>query len=381
MEGIFSATFGELISRCISFLINKYSTKISLSKGEILQQLDRMLLRVLLITVEEAEGRSITNQAMLRQLNMLRQDMCRGYYLLDKFRYLAHEEGKAKDLEASHHSFALCISNPGKRASLSASSTHGEKELRKMLETIENVVTSMHEFVAFLNNYPPICRRQPYNMHLVMETCMFGRQVEVQRIISFLLRHEPPGEHSLGVGVLPIVGPGKVGKSTLVEHVCCDVRVRDHFTQIVLVCENKFIQGELRTLRDGGIIKHQNQNGIPSEEKIIVVIELNGEVDEGVWRKLYSASTSFIPRGSKIIITSRAENITRFGNTQALWLNFLPREESWYFFKVLVFGSADPEDHPKLASIAMEIFEGYFGLEMFNDYTGPFTNPKLILGF
>lgn len=252
-----------------------------------------------------------------------------------------------------------------------------------MLEIDENVVTGMHEFVAFLKNYPPICcRRQPYNMHLVMETCMFGRQVEVERIINFLLHCEPPGEHSLGVGVLPIVGPGKVGKTTLVEHVCCDIRVvRDHFAQIVLVCASKFIQGELCTLRDGGIIKHQNQSGIPSEEKILVVIELNGDVDGGAWRKLYSASTSLIPRGSKIIITSQAENITRFGNTQALWLNFLPREASWYFFKVLAFGSADPEEHPKLASIAMEIFEGYFGLEIFNDYTGPFTNPKLIAGF
>jgi hypothetical protein len=104
-----------------------------------------------------------------------------------------------------------------------------------MLETIENVVTGMHEFVAFLKNYPPIYRRQPYNMHLVMETCMFGRQVEVERIINFLLQREPPGEHSPGVGVLPIVGPGKVGKSTLVEHVCYDIRVHAHFTQIVHV--------------------------------------------------------------------------------------------------------------------------------------------------
>lgn len=110
MEWIVSATLGELVSRCISFLLNKYSTTPPLSKVESLQRLERMLLRVL-ITVEEAEGRCITNQAMLRQLKMLREEMWRGYYMLDIFRYLAHEEGKTKDHQAAR-SLALSMSNP-----------------------------------------------------------------------------------------------------------------------------------------------------------------------------------------------------------------------------------------------------------------------------
>ena len=83
---------------------------------------------------------------------------------------------------------------------------------------------------------------------------MFGREAETERIIDFLLQREPPGEHNLGV--LPVVGQGKVGKSTIVEHVCSDVRVRDHFSQIVLFCGNKSIEGELCTLSEGGIVKH-----------------------------------------------------------------------------------------------------------------------------
>jgi GTPase SAR1 family protein len=368
MEGLVSATLGELVSRCISFLINKYSTAPPLSKMAGLQRLERMLLRVL-ITVEEAEGRCITNQAMLRQLKMLREEMWRGYYMLDIFRYLAHEEEKAKDHQAAC-SLALSISNPGKRAFLSASARPGEKELKQMIDTVENIVTSMTEFVVFLKNYPPICH-QPYSMHMFLGKCMFGRQVEMERVITFLLQREPPGEHKLGV--LPIVGQGKVGKTTLVEHVCGDVRVRDHFSQIVLFCGNKSIEGELCPLREGGIIKHRGTCP-PNEEKMLVVIELDGDVDDGAWRQLNSASRSFIPRGSKIIITSRSENITRLGTTHALWLKFLPREANWYLFKVLVFGGTDPEEQPKLASIAMQIFEEFFDLEVFNDFTGPIAN-------
>jgi hypothetical protein len=42
-----------------------------------------------------------------------------------------------------------------------------------------------------------------------MEKCMFGRQLEMERVITFSLHEEAHG-HSFGV--LPIAGPGKVGK-------------------------------------------------------------------------------------------------------------------------------------------------------------------------
>lgn len=59
--------------------------------------------------------------------------------------------------------------------------------------------------------------------------------------------------------------------------------------------------------------------------------------------------------GSKIIITSQSEKVVSLGTTEAVWLKCLPREAYWYFFKTLVFRSTDPEEHPKLTSIAMEL--------------------------
>jgi molybdopterin-guanine dinucleotide biosynthesis protein len=53
---------------------------------------------------------------------------------------------------------------------------------------------------------------------------MFGRQMEKEQIIGFLLQPEPAQDFD----VLPIIGPHEVGKRTLVEHACLDDRVRDH---------------------------------------------------------------------------------------------------------------------------------------------------------
>jgi hypothetical protein len=62
-----------------------------------------------------------------------------------------------------------------------------------------------------------------------------------------------------------------------------------------------------------------------------------------------------MPRGSKIIITSRSDKVMKLGTTQALALKHLSREAYWYFFKTLTFGSTDPTVHPRLANLAMEI--------------------------
>ncbi|KAF0926067.1 hypothetical protein E2562_021783 [Oryza meyeriana var. granulata] len=131
------------------------------SMEEKIQRLKRMLLR-LATFVEEAEGRRITNHSMLHQVNMLRQDMHRGYYVLDTFRFKkAHEE--------------------------------------EMNEYDDN---------------------KPYNTYMFMDKCMFARQMEMEHVINFSLKACVDD-----LGVLPITGPAKVGKSTLVEHVCYDERV------------------------------------------------------------------------------------------------------------------------------------------------------------
>lgn len=85
MEAFLSAVFGGLVSRSVSFVIDNYYRQ---QKGmeENLQQLHLVLFRIQ-ATVEEAEGRHITNQAMLQQLETLREAMYNGCYLLDTFRY------------------------------------------------------------------------------------------------------------------------------------------------------------------------------------------------------------------------------------------------------------------------------------------------------
>ncbi|VAH21688.1 unnamed protein product [Triticum turgidum subsp. durum] len=83
--------------------------------------------------------------------------------------------------------------------------------------------------------------------------------------------------------------------------------------------------------------------------------ELLGDVDKAAWKRLLQSAERCMTRGSKIIVTSRSEKMVRFGTTEAIKLSCLSKEAYWYFFKMLVFGSTDPEEHPRLTSIAMEL--------------------------
>ncbi|KAG8077760.1 hypothetical protein GUJ93_ZPchr0007g4419 [Zizania palustris] len=346
MEVLVTAVVGDLVSRSVSFFVDKlYRHKVS--RGEDLQCLQRLLQRIETVVLE-AEGRHITNQAMLRQLQMLREGMYRGYYLVDAIKHRINDE-------VGDHSFSFPKQRQTKRLCFStrtftmAFQGEDKEEVGKMLGSLQSIIDDMKEFVVFLKGYPHIYR-QPYSQHLVLDKCIFGRQAEIERIINFLLK-EPLGAESLAV--LPIIGPARVGKSTLVEHVCYNERVRGFFSSIVFCTGNDIGSKNFSDLSHSGVIKHRS---CVAHERSLIIIEFleDGYLEEENWRRLYS-SRSCLPHGSKIIVTSRSERFMEVGTTQPLMLNFLPHEAFWYFFKVIAFGSTNPEEHPFLVSAAMEM--------------------------
>ncbi|PUZ68279.1 hypothetical protein GQ55_2G013400 [Panicum hallii var. hallii] len=345
MDEIILAIISEITKRSISYVLCKYSEITGPTiEDKRLQDLQRLLLRTHSI-VKEVEGRLITNRAMVHQLNIMRKEMYRGYFTLDSLRSQASD---AKDHDVSH-SFTLPKFNHAKRRICSSDGTYRNNELQKVIQNLNNIVADAKEFCMFLKNYPPLYR-QPYDMHMFIGKCMFGRQMEVDRIMDFLMQEEHLSMTS--TGVLPIIGPGYVGKSTLVAHVYNDARVRGHFSQIIVVNGDRIDDKKLSSWKDRCDIIHQN-NALGGKKRLLAVIEFPENVDNVAWNNFYLPFVGCLVRGSKIIITSNSDKIKKFGTTQALILNFLPIEAYWYFFKVLTFGSADSNDYPELESIAM----------------------------
>uniref|UniRef100_A0A0A9B0G1 NB-ARC domain-containing protein n=1 Tax=Arundo donax TaxID=35708 RepID=A0A0A9B0G1_ARUDO len=349
MEIFLTSILGELTNRSINFIIDKCSKPPAMAMEDSLQ---RALLRAQVI-IEEAMGRHITDQAMLQQLNLVRDAMHRGFYTLDTFRYQSQDKEEAKDQIVSHPSQFFKINSVRDFCSSSGTSTHFLEEMQAILDCLRSRILDSNELVLFLASYPCMYR-EPYSMHILLSKCMFGRQMETQLVINFLLHRHTHSTEELEV--LPIIGPSKVGKSTLVAHVCKDERIRDHFSEILFLHTHDFIDAELATFGEGCAMKHQSPvSNSKKDGRSLVVVELVGDLNEDAWNRLYSASKRSMQSGSKIIVTSRSDKIVKFGTARVLTLKYLSHEAYWYFFKTLTFGSMDPEMHPRFAHLAMEI--------------------------
>jgi hypothetical protein len=93
-------------------------------------------------------------------------------------------------------SFTLSKFSPAKRLFLSATSvaagtggicTPCVKEVQQVSKNLGTIIFHMSEFLAFLKNYPPRYR-QPYFMHLIIGLSLFGDQIEMERVINFLMQ-------------------------------------------------------------------------------------------------------------------------------------------------------------------------------------------------
>ncbi|XP_062224991.1 uncharacterized protein LOC133923732 [Phragmites australis] len=321
MNTVISAVVSDLISRFISFVIQKSHTHVSTNKLRI-SRLQRLLLRAVTV-VEEAEGRQVTNNGMLLQLKQLKEAMYRGYYVLD-----------TAGIEPCQP----------KRWGVS------ERKFGSDMDDLEAILDGMKEFLLVLMHCPPIVRH-PYDTYLFMERCMFGRHMEKEYIINFLLHP------CLSFDVLPTVGPSYVGKRTLVEHVCRDETVQRNFSRILC-----YRSGDLNNIAND-VVMDNFRKLCPSDGRILIAVDLVHDTDEVAWGKMYS-SLYHEAGGSKAILISGMDQVSSLGTTPALRMTRIQKEEYWYFFKVLAFGSANPYDHhPDLASIAKEIateIAGYF---------------------
>ncbi|KAJ1256488.1 hypothetical protein BS78_K013500 [Paspalum vaginatum] len=341
MEVVLSALSGEILSRLISFMINKHKDRSCLEKK--LERLQHLLLRVHTV-VEEAEGRYITNSKMLLQLRMLVDGMYQGYHVLNTFRLKPFEEAQLQKevTQSSSLSAPLKRSHAASSAMRTTISSCSSHELLAFLENLETVLANMTEFVILLGECKKMHKR-PYDTHIYIDNFMFSRLAEKQELITALLQDNFP----VGApAVVPVIGGYRVGKKSLVGYACNDNTVRSHYSSVLQLKSSNFLKVSCETFMP---------------VRTLIVVEFVSDVEDSEWLKFYSAASN-MGAGSKVIIISRFQEIARFGTVKPILLRSLSHAEFSYLFNVLAFGGTDPENHTELASIAMELAMNINGL-------------------
>ncbi|CAL8133080.1 unnamed protein product [Prunus armeniaca] len=203
----------------------------------------------------------------------------------------------------------------------------------------------------------------------------FGRENEKDIIVSKLLS-ESSQEIVRGPLVIPIVGMGGMGKTTLAQLAYNDENVKAHFERRIWVCvSDPFDEIKIaKAIIDG--------NGTPNSDELEAFLQCMSKSIEGkkfllvlddVWtqdhRKWEQLKLPLLKgaMGSRILVTTRKEEVAIMMGAKMshmIHLKQLSEESCWYLFYHLAFFDKEEDESNVFEAIGKEIVKKCKGLPL-----------------
>nr|XP_048329835.1 disease resistance protein RGA2-like isoform X1 [Ziziphus jujuba var. spinosa]XP_048329836.1 disease resistance protein RGA2-like isoform X1 [Ziziphus jujuba var. spinosa]XP_048329838.1 disease resistance protein RGA2-like isoform X1 [Ziziphus jujuba var. spinosa]XP_048329839.1 disease resistance protein RGA2-like isoform X1 [Ziziphus jujuba var. spinosa]XP_048329840.1 disease resistance protein RGA2-like isoform X1 [Ziziphus jujuba var. spinosa]XP_048329841.1 disease resistance protein RGA len=207
----------------------------------------------------------------------------------------------------------------------------------------------------------------------IPEKEVIGRESDRKAILDLLL--DPNVEED--VSVLPIVGLGGLGKTTLAQFVFNHEKVQTNFDLKMWVCvsENFEVKSLVKRILNSATkkstetklmdqLQRELRDTINGKRYFLVLDDVWNE-DREKWLKLKNLLSNGA-KGSRILITTRSQvvgNITT-SSIKPYALGILNKDESWSLFKNVAFKLRHEPNNPNTNKIAMEIVDKCGGIPL-----------------
>ncbi|KAL9460176.1 hypothetical protein AB3S75_003391 [Citrus x aurantiifolia] len=220
-----------------------------------------------------------------------------------------------------------------------------------------------------------IDRRRLPTTSLMNEAEVHGREIEKKEIVELLLRDDLRNDG--GFSVLPIVGMGGLGKSTLARLVYNDDRLWDHFDLRVWACVSddfdvvRLTKVILLSITADPNVDNHGFNLLQlqlkkqlSGKKFLLVLDDVWNESYNDWVDLSRPFEAGAP-GSKIIVTTRNQDVAEImGTVPAYQLKKLSDHDCLALFAQHSLGTRDFSSHKSLEKIGREIVTKCDGLPL-----------------
>ncbi|KAB2607082.1 disease resistance protein [Pyrus ussuriensis x Pyrus communis] len=304
------------------------------------KQTDELLnqLRIKLLSVnavyDDAEQKQLSNPVVKQWLHELKEAVFHAEDLLDEIK----TEALRRKMEAEFGS---------------STSTSVDSKIREILERLSFIVEQKDALDLKRGSRHKISQTLP-STSLVERSDVYGRDHEKETIIQLLLSDDVTCNK---IGVIPIVGMGGIGKTTLAQLLYNDDKVKQHFELQAWVCvSDEFGVVKITQTIYASVTSQTCDTTDLDQLQVKLKDALAGKkflfVLDDVWNEKYNIWDSFRrpfesgANGSKIIVTARNDGVaTTMGTLQTHYLKHLLEEDCWVLFSKHAFKDAivDPE--------------------------------------
>ncbi|XBI77632.1 hypothetical protein VPH35_070700 [Triticum aestivum] len=334
------------------------------------RKLERHLAAVQCIMLD-AEAKSRTNPAVRQWMTDLKTAAYQADDILDAFRCEALRR-RAAHIRHSTARKALSYFTVNSPVVFRLSMS---RKMKDALEMIDELVVEMNNFHFLQLTETPTIDHPQTHSH-VDESDIVGRQDEKEQVVKILLDHADNNNKNNNVMVLPIVGMGGIGKTTLAQLVHNDPRVMHHFELVIWVCvSDKFVIEEIIrsiiqvvTMNKCELTEmealEKKLGEVLGKKRCLLVLDDVWNEDRQKWDEMRSLLCSHVGSGSAIIVTSRSDRVASIMGTLPPHMIFvLNEDQSWELFRRSTFGSG-VEKQGELISVAKSILHKCKGLPL-----------------
>ncbi|XP_076919687.1 putative disease resistance RPP13-like protein 1 [Bidens hawaiensis] len=331
-----------------------------------LKKLERTLSQIQSL-LNDASQKEIKDGAVKQWLNGLQH---LAYDIVDVLDDLA--------TEATHHEFTQQSGAMTNKVRMFIPSCCTNLSLsQRMYKKLDNITTKLQDLEKEKVSLGLVVKDEKskiiYQTSLVDTSSIVGREEEKNELVVKLLGDEPGNQN---FSIVPIVGMGGLGKTTLARLLYDDEEVKNHFELKAWACVSdefdifsiskvilQSVTGENKDFTDLNLLQVDLKNQLKEKRFLIVLDDVWSESYEE-WETLVSPFHECAP-GSKIIMTTRkVQLLEKLGCNHINHLQTLSHDDAISLYAQHALGANNFNSHPMLMAYGEGIVKKCDGLPL-----------------